>query len=158
PAEIAFSADQLVYEESSDTVTATGTVRMNREGYNLRADSVTWDRHSGQVHASGDVRVLSPGGDVAYADSVQLEDTLKDGVVQNMLLVLADGGSLAAIRATRRNGYTTLEHAAYTPCAVTAPEGCPKNPTWQINAVRVVHDPVLHRISYGGVALNLYGV
>jgi LPS-assembly protein len=158
PAEIAFSADQLVYEESSDTVTATGTVRMNREGYNLRADSVTWDRHTGQVHANGDVRVLSPGGDVAYADSVQLEDTLKDGVVQNMLLVLADGGRLAAIRATRRNGVTTLEHAAYTPCAVTTPEGCPKNPTWQINAVRVVHDPVRHRISYQGATLNLFGM
>ena len=44
PAEVAFSADQLVYEEASATVTASGTVRMNREGYNLRADSVTWNR------------------------------------------------------------------------------------------------------------------
>jgi len=158
PAEIAFSADQLVYEESSDTVTASGTVRMNREGYNLRADTVTWNRRTGEVHANGDVRVLSPGGDVAYADSVQLEDTLKDGVVQNLLLVLADGGRLAATEATRRNGYTTLYHAAYTPCAVTTPEGCPKNPTWQINAVRVVHDPVRHRITYQGATLNLFGM
>jgi LPS-assembly protein len=158
PSEVAFSADQLVYEESNDTVTASGTVRMNREGYNLRADSVTWNRHSGEVRANGDVRVLSPGGDVAYADSVQLEDTLKDGVVQNMLLVLADGGRLAATEATRRNGYTTLYHAAYTPCAVTTAAGCPKNPTWQINAVRVVHDPVRHRISYQGATLNLFGM
>ena len=96
PAEITFSADQLVYEQGNDTVTASGTVRMIREGYNLRADSVTWNRHTGEVHANGDVRVLSPGGDVAYADSVQLDDTLKDGVVQNLLLVLADGGRLAA--------------------------------------------------------------
>ena len=158
PVDVAFSADQLVYEETSQTVTATGTVRMNREGYNLRADSVTWDRRSGEVHANGDVRVISPGGDVAYADSVQLEDTLKDGIVQNLLLVLADGGRLAATEATRRNGYTTLNHAAYTACAVTTPEGCPKNPTWQINAVRVVHDPVRHRISYQGATLNLFGM
>jgi LPS-assembly protein len=155
--EVAFSADQLVYEQTSETVTASGTVRMNREGYNLRADTVTWNRRTGQVHANGDVRVLSPGGDVAYADSVELEDTLKDGVVQNMLLVLADGGRLAATTATRRNGYTTLYHAAYTPCAVTTPEGCPKNPTWQINAVQVVHDPVRHRISYRGATLNFLG-
>ncbi|MBV9883101.1 MAG: LPS-assembly protein LptD [Sphingomonadaceae bacterium] len=155
--EVAFSADQLVYEQTNDTVTASGTVRMNREGYNLRADTVTWNRRTGQVHANGDVRVLSPGGDVAYADSVELEDTLKDGVVQNMLLVLADGGRLAATTATRRNGITTLYHAAYTPCAVTTPEGCPKDPTWQINAVRVVHDPVRHRISYRGATLNFLG-
>lgn len=157
-AQVAFSADQLVYDDSADTVTATGEVRMNREGYNLRANSVTWERRTGQVHANGDVRVLSPGGDVAYADSVELEDTLKDGVVENMLLVLADGGRLAANRAVRRNGYTTLYRAAYTPCAVTNPEGCPRNPTWQINAVRVVHDPIRHRISYQGATLNLFGV
>jgi LPS-assembly protein len=158
PAEIAFSADQLVYQQDSDTVTATGEVRMNREGYNLRADSVSWNRVSGEVRASGDVRVVSPGGDVAYGDSVVLEDTLRDGVVQNLLLVLADGGRLAAAEATRRDGYTTLNRAAYTPCAVVTPEGCPKDPTWQINAVRVVHDPVRHRISYQGATLNLFGM
>jgi LPS-assembly protein len=158
PAEVAFSADQLVYEESSEIVTASGEVRMNREGYNLRADSVAWNRRSGEVRATGDVRVISPGGDVAYADSVQLEDTLKDGVVQNMLLVLADGGRLAATTAERRDGVTTLHHAAYTACAVTTPDGCPKDPTWQINAVRVVHDPVRHRISYQGATLNLFGL
>ena len=96
PAEVAFSADQLVYDESADIVTATGEVRMNREGYNLRADSVTWNRITGEVRAEGNVRVVSPGGDVAYGDSVVLEDTLRDGVVENLLLVLADGGRLAA--------------------------------------------------------------
>ena len=158
PAEIAFSADQLVYEESADTVTATGEVRMNREGYDLRADSVSWNRITGEVRAIGDVRVVSPGGDVAYGDSVVLEDTLRDGVVHNLLLVLADGGRLAAVEATRRDGYTTLYRAAYTGCAVTTPDGCPKDPTWQINAVRVVHDPVRHRISYEGATLNLFGM
>ncbi len=131
---------------------------MNREGYNLRADSVSWNRVTGEVRATGDVRVVSPGGDVAYGDTVVLEDTLRDGVVQNLLLVLADGGRLAAVEATRRDGYTTLYRAAYTACAVTTPDGCPKDPTWQINAVRVVHDPVRHRISYEGATLNLFGV
>jgi len=157
PAEVAFSADRLIYEEQADTVTATGEVRMRREGYNLRADSVSWNRVSGEVRANGGVRVVSPEGDVAYADSVLLEDTLRDGVVENLLLVLADGGRLAADRATRRNGYTTLYRAAYTACAVTTPDGCPKDPTWQINAVQVVHDPVRHRISYRGATLNLFG-
>jgi len=158
PAEVAFSADQLTYEENADIVTASGEVRMNREGYNLRADAVSWNRRSGEVRANGDVRILSPGGDVAYADSVRLEDTLKDGIVENLLLVLADGGRLAATEATRRDGYTTLLRAAYTPCAVTTPEGCPKDPTWQINAVRVVHDPVRHRISYQGASLSMFGM
>jgi LPS-assembly protein len=158
PAEVAFSSDELVYDERADVVTATGEVRMNREGYNLRANSVTWNRGTGQVRAEGSVRIVNPGGDVAYADSVDLEDTLKDGVVENMLIVLADGGRLAALRAERRGGVTTLHRAAYTACEVVTPEGCPKEPTWQINAVRVVHDPVRHRISYQGATLNLFGM
>ena len=157
-AQVAFSADQLIYDENAVTVTATGDVRMNREGYNLRADSVVWSRTTGEVRAIGDVRVISPAGDIAYGDSVVLEDNLRDGIVENLLLVLEDGGRLAAIQARRENGLTILDRAAYTPCAVVTPEGCPKDPTWQINAVRVVHDPVRHRISYQGATLNLFGM
>jgi LPS-assembly protein len=157
PVEVAFTADRLVYDDQADVVTATGEVRMNREGYHLAAASVAWNRRTGQVRAEGDVRVINPGGDVVYGDSVELTDTLKDGVIQNLLLVLADGGRLAAITAERHDGVTTLHHAAYTACAVVSPDGCPKNPTWEITAVRVVHDPVRHRISYSGATLNLFG-
>ncbi len=155
---VQFSSDRLEYDQNSEVVTASGTVRMTREGYDLRANSVVWNRTSGEVRAIGSVRIISPEGDVAYADNVVLEDTLRDGVVENLLLVLADGGRLAAVSAERRNGITTLHRAAYTACAVVDENGCPRDPTWQINAVRVVHDPVRHRISYQGAALNLLGI
>jgi LPS-assembly protein len=155
---INFSSDRLEYDQNSEVVTASGAVRMTREGYDLRANSVVWNRNSGEVRAIGAVRIISPEGDIAYADNVVLEDTLRDGVVENLLLVLADGGRLAAVSAERRNGITTLNRAAYTACAVVDENGCPREPTWQINAVRVVHDPVRHRISYQGAALNLLGV
>lgn len=155
--QVNFSAEQLTYDSDADVVTAAGGVHMTREGNLLDADSVTWNRVTGEVRAEGNVRVTTPGGDVAYAESVQLTDTLRDGVVDNLLLVLLDGGRLAAKRAIRQNGYTTLENAAYSPCPVIDSDGCPKNPTWQITAVRVVHDPVKHRISYKGATLRLFG-
>lgn len=154
---IGFSADQLVYDERADTVTASGDVRMVREGYRLSADRVSWVRQTGQVSAEGNVRVLSPEGDVAYGDRVELTDTLRDGVVENLLLVLEDGGRLAAREAVRANGVTTLEHAAYSPCAVYDRDGCPRDPTWHITAVRVTHDPARRRIYYRGATLNLFG-
>jgi LPS-assembly protein len=157
PAEIAFSADRLVYDDGAETVTATGDVRMRREGYRLSADQVVWNRITGEVRATGNVVVVSPGGDAAFGENVLLDDTLRDGVVENLLLVLEDGGRLAAVRASRRDGVTTLERAAYSPCAVIGADGCPKEPTWQINAVRVVHDPVRRRIYYEGATLNLFG-
>ncbi|MEA3064742.1 MAG: LPS-assembly protein [Sphingomonadales bacterium] len=157
PREVDFSADQLSYDNGTQLVTASGDVRMTSEGNRLRAGRVTWNRSTDEVRAEGNVRIVNPGGDIAYADSVVLTDALKNGVVQNMLLVLADGGRLAADRAERKDGYTTLYRAAYSPCAVLSKKGCPKNPTWQINAVKVVHDPVKNRIRYEGASLNLLG-
>jgi LPS-assembly protein len=155
--EIAFSAAALDYDESADIVTATGDVRMVRAGNRLRADKVTWNRKTGAVIAEANVAVANPGGDTAYGDRVALSDTLRDGVIDNLLLVLEDGGRLAAEKARRADGITTLDRAAYSPCAVINPDGCPKNPTWKITAVRVVHNPDKNRIFYRGARLNLFG-
>jgi LPS-assembly protein len=155
--QVEFSADQLAYDDEDDIVTASGEVRMTREGHRLSADTVIWNRRTGEVRAEGNVRVVSPGGDGAYGDSVELTDTLRDGIVQNLLIVLEDGGRLAATEARREGGRTTLVRAAYSPCAVVDSEGCPRNPTWQINAVRVVHNPERRRIYYQGATLNLFG-
>ncbi len=156
--EVAFSADTVSYEDASDLLTASGEVRMTNEGNRLAADRVTWNRVSGEVRADGNVRITTPQGDTAYGDSVVLTDSLRDGVVENLLVVLEDGGRLAAERGTRQDNVSTLERAAYSPCAVLTPEGCPKDPTWQITAVRVIHDPVRGRIRYQGASLNLFGV
>ena len=156
--QVNFSADQLTYDSDADVVMATGAVHMVREGNQLDADKVTWNRVTGDVRAEGRVRVTNPQGDVAYGDTFTLTDTLRDGVVENLLLVLQDGGRLAAQRAVRTSGYTTLYRAAYSPCAVVSEKGCPKNPTWQITAVKVVHDPLKHRIRYEGATLRLFGM
>ncbi len=153
-----FSAEQLNYDDNTDTVTATGDVRMTREGNRVRADSISWNRKSGQVIASGNVIVVNPGGDAAYGDKVQLTDTLKDGVVDNLLLVLAEGGRLAADRGTRVDGISTLENAAYTPCPVTDDSGCPKNPSWSISAVKIVHDPVAKKLTFTHAQPHILGI
>ena len=157
PKDVAFSADQLNYDSEADIVTAEGKVHMIREGNRLRADKIVWDRKSGDVTASGNVAVTNAQGDTAYGDVVTLTDTLKDGVVENLLLVLTDGGRLAARRGVRQNDVTTLSDAAYTPCAVVDAKGCPKEPVWKISAVRVIHDPSKHRIYYHGARLSLFG-
>ena len=156
--EVGLSAAQLDYDDKSEVVVASGEVRMQRNGYRLRADKVTYDRTSGRVVAEGRVVTTSPAGDTVYGDKVELTDTLKDGVVDNILLVLADGGRLAAVRGSRKDGVETLEHAAYTPCPVTDDAGCPRHPLWKITAVKVVHDPKRKRIFYRGARLHLFGV
>lgn len=158
PDEIGFAADSVVYDQVADRVEAKGNVILDRDGYRLIADVVTWDRRSGVVMAEGNVRTISPAGDIVYGDRIELTDSLKDGAIDNILLVLADGGRLVANRGTRSDGKVTLEQAAYTPCAVETADGCPKEPTWQVKATKVKYDPVKERVSYDNARIELFGL
>lgn len=156
--QIDFTADTLSYENDADIVTASGDVRMVRNRDRVRADKIIWNRKTGQVRAEGNVSAVSENGDTIYGDVAILEDTLKDGVVENLLLVLADGARLAARSSKRVNEVTTLTDAAYSPCPVVDSDNCPRKPSWQISAVKIIHNPLRKEIVFKGARLELFGV
>jgi LPS-assembly protein len=155
---IDFSADEVVYENRTDTVTAQGQVRMSRDGNFLAADQVSWDRVSGRVVAQGNVVVVTPQGDKLVGEKVDLTDSLRDGTIENLLIVLESGGRIAATRGTRAGDQTSLENAVYSACPVTTETGCPKNPSWKITAARVTHDSKNGRVRFAGGRINILGV
>ncbi len=159
PENIEFSANNLDYDFETDIVVASGDVKLEREGYSLFADKVVWNRKTGQVTANGNVRSIGPDGEIAYGDNIQLSDSLRDGVVENLLLVLEDGGRLVARKGQRNaDGTAFLENAAYTACTVVNENGCPKNPSWQIKAVKVRYNPIKKRVSYDGARIEIFGL
>jgi len=131
---------------------------MSREGNYLAADQITWNRQTGEVRAAGNVVVIDPRGDKLVGDNVVLTDTLRDGSIENLMVVLETGGRIAAARGTRTGNVTTLDNAIYSPCPVTTPTGCPRNPSWSITAARVIHDPINNRVRFQGGQLQLFGV
>ncbi|PQM27949.1 LPS-assembly protein LptD [Sphingopyxis lindanitolerans] len=157
--QVGFAADNLNYDTDSEIVVAEGNVEMKRDAVQMRADRVTWNRKTGEVVAEGDVALKNPEGDTAYGDRIVLTDTLRDGVVENMLVVLDNGARLAAVKGTRfDNGNIELENAAYTPCPVEDGSGCPKKPTWQIRAVRVIYDRAHNKVRYKGARVEIFGL
>jgi LPS-assembly protein len=155
---VTFSADTVTYDNGADVVTASGEVRMNREGNFLAADQVIWDRKSGQVYAKGNVVVVTPEGDKLIGENVQLTDSMRDGTVDNLMVVLESGGRIAARHGARVNGVSTFTSAIYTPCPVTTDTGCPKRPSWSITAARVIDDPKSKRVRFEGGHLQLFGI
>ena len=155
---VEFSADQVIYDSRAELVTASGQVRMARDGNYVAADRVSWDRKSGQVVAEGNVVVVNPEGDKLIGDRVDLTDSLRDGTIQNLLVVLESGGRIAAVRGSRNSTRTELFNAVYSPCPVTTPEGCPKDPSWTITAARVVQDSETGRIRFTGGRLTILGL
>ena len=156
--QIEFDAGTVVYDSNTEVVTASNNVVVNRDGYSLRADTVVWNRNTGEVVADGNVKTVGPEGDVAYGDKIILTDSLKDGVVNNLLVVLADGSRLAASQGERNNGVLTLDYAAYTACKIETADGCPKKPSWQVKAVKVTYNPATKRVKYDGARIELFGL
>ena len=155
---VTFSSDQVVYDTAADVVTAQGEVRLAREGNYLAADQVVWDRKTDVVTARGNVVLLTPQGDKLLGDNAVLTNEMHDAAVNNLLVVLENGGRVAAQRGSRTGNITTLENAIYSPCPVTTDSGCPKRPSWAITAARVIEDPAHQRIRFVGGRLQLFGI
>ena len=156
--EINFEADRIDYDSDADIVRASGNVRVARQDAKLSADQVEWDRGAGTVIARGDVMLVNERGDRAFADEMDVTESLRDGVIANLLIVTNNENRLAAVRAERTDNIYVLDRAAFTPCKVEDSNGCPKEPTWQIQADRVVLDEARERVRYENARVSLFGL
>jgi LPS-assembly protein len=157
--QIAFEADGISYDSDGDVVTATGNVVLRSEDRSVRANQVSWNRKTGQIVGTGNVRFVDEDGNQLYTDRIELTDAFEAGAMEDLLLALREGGRLAARSGMREtDGTVTLSEAAYTGCEVVTPDGCPREPSWRITAERVTYDPALKKVKFRGAFLELFGV
>ncbi len=126
-AKVEFSADEVTYDSAADLLTARGSVRMNRDGNYLAADSVTWDRKTGQVRAQGEVVLVTPEGDRLIGADVVLSDSLRDGTIENLLVVLDGGGRVEPLAAFARDRGRRSKMRSIRPAPSSARPAAPKN-------------------------------
>ena len=67
---MAFEADTLGYDNGDDTITASGDVVLRSGDQSVRADAVSWNRTSGQIVATGNVRLVDADGNQLFTDRV----------------------------------------------------------------------------------------
>jgi LPS-assembly protein len=158
PRQIDFEATELSYNDQTDTVTARGNVILRSEDRSVRADEVTWDRKTGKILASGNIRLVDESGNQLFTEQVELTEAFDTGAMSELLLALRAGGRLAARSATRdENGVAILNQAAYTACPVVDEAGCGVNPSWRVTARRVIYDQKASRVRFEGATLELFG-
>ncbi|NMW31910.1 LPS-assembly protein LptD [Altererythrobacter sp. RZ02] len=156
--QIDFEANTLDYDSENDVITAGGTVVLRSEDRSLRASQVVWNRKTGSIIATGDVRFVDQDGSQIFTDQIELTDEFEAGAMQELLIALREGGRLAARGGARQeDGSVLLTTAAYSACAVVDPDGCSKNPSWRITADRVTYDPRDGQIRFSGAFLELFG-
>ncbi|WP_227711042.1 LPS-assembly protein LptD [Novosphingobium ovatum] len=156
---IDFEADTVDYDTDHDTVTATGRVFLRQTDRTVRADKVVWNRKTGQVIASGGIRVVDGSGNELLTERMELTDDLAMATTENMLMLMREGGRLAAATGQREaDGTLVLRRVAYTGCDVVDAEGCPKKATWQVTAARVVYLPEQKLVRFHNASLAVFGL
>lgn len=158
PRKIDFEARELSYNNETETVTARGNVILRSEDRSVRADEVVWDRTSGRIIATGNIRLVDEAGNQLFTDQVELTEEFDTGAMSELLIALRAGGRLAARSAERgEDGVAVLTDAAYSACPVVDAEGCATDPSWRITAKRVIYNQKTSVVSFSGAVLELFG-
>ncbi|MEI9902293.1 MAG: LPS-assembly protein LptD [Hyphomicrobium sp.] len=147
--------DELIYDTGGNKVVAKGNVEIYYNNYILTADQVVYDQSANTLTAVGNVVLKEPNGNIIRADRYTLTDDFRDGFVQQLSIVAADDTRIAAERATRRGGNTTVfTNGRFTPCK--SDDGMP--PLWCMSAATVIHDQQAATITYQDAQFELFGV
>jgi LPS-assembly protein len=151
-------ADEITHDQELGNVVAKGNVEITQNDRILFAKSVSYNQKTNTVTASGNVVVLEPNGDTFFADYVELTDDMREGVIEQIRILLADDSRFAAAHGRRKGGnQTTLTRAVYSPCKVCE-DNPERAPLWQLKASTIVHDKAAQEIRYQNARLELYGI
>jgi LPS-assembly protein len=154
---VTFRADVLKHDSELGITTAEGNVEAWQDDRILLADKVTYNERTGVVTATGNVVLMEPSGEVAFADYVELRDEFRNGVLTGLKILFKDDSRFAAVSGYRADGNrTVLQRGVYTPCKVCADKP-DADPIWQLRAEQIVHDQVRQRIEYRDATFEVFG-
>ena len=104
-------ANEIDYDYANHRVSAVGNVQIYYSNSTLEADRVIYDQTAKRLHAEGNVRLTEEDGKVTYGSIMDLSDDYRDGFVDSLRLDSPDQTRMAAARAERTSGNTTLFHS-----------------------------------------------
>jgi len=154
---VTFTAEEVQYDQNTDTVIARGRVEAWQGMRVLRADTFTYNRTTGVATAEGNVVLIEPDGQVLFADRAELSGGMRDAALEGLRGLLASNARIAAAGARRTDGrITDLARVVYSPCNL-CPEDPDRPPLWQLRArIASLHSDE-QRVRYRDAALELGG-
>lgn len=153
-----YAADAVDYDQASKIVTLNGHVELKQDGRTLEADRVVYNLKDDIATAEGNVVITDANGDVHHAESVELSDRMRKGLVEKIATTMRDGSRAWASAGVKESETRyQLQNAAYTACKACE-DNPEKRPPWQLHAkeVNVIRDE--QRIEYKHAWLDMWGV
>jgi LPS-assembly protein len=156
--ETLISAQQMHSDSGTGITIATGKVEIVRGDYVLHADKVVYDQKTGVMTADGNVALLTPNGQVEFADHEQVTGDMKQAFTSHVGILFPDNSRMAGLTGQRYDErYTVVDKAMYTACNICRQN--PDNPPlWQLRANTITHDNVAHEVYYHDATIDFAGV
>ncbi len=156
--EMLLEADTLIYDNNDETVTASGSVRIDYGGNRLVANRVTYNQGSRRLIASGNVQLVDPDGTTVYSDEIDVTDDFGDGFVNALRVETIDKTYFAAESGERRGGFlTTFNNGVYTACE-PCEEKPDKAPVWRIKAKKIIWNQRTKTVRFENSAFEFLGM
>jgi len=150
------TAENISYNAGAGILSASGQVVVIFEQTRLEADSLTYNRLTGEITANGPLRIVDRNGAVFTATVATLSEDLTSGIIRGARLLLSNRFQIAAAEIRRSSDrFNTLYRTVGSTCTIN-----PDNPVpiWQIRAERIVHDSEARRLYFEDARFELFGL
>ncbi|MDE2385397.1 MAG: LPS-assembly protein LptD [Alphaproteobacteria bacterium] len=149
-------ADVITYDPRTKIGTARGTVKLVYGPYTLTASHVTINEATGEFTADGSIMVREPNGNVLLADSADLRNHFRDGLMSHIKALLNNDVTITADILKRVDGTTYIyEKATYTACKDCKTRS--GHPVWEIDSDETTHDTKTHDLYHVNPRLKING-
>ncbi|EBU7498342.1 LPS-assembly protein LptD, partial [Salmonella enterica subsp. enterica serovar Typhi] len=151
-------ADSLIFDQDTNTVTASGGVQIEYGGNRLVADSVSYNRQTQRLTARGKVHIVERTGNNIYTDEIDITDDFRDGFVNQLQIETVDKTYFAAESADRKAGtITTFNNGVYTACA-PCEDRPDKAPIWRIKSRKIIWNGAEKVVRFERASFELFGL
>lgn len=154
---VVLTADTVTKDDINNTVSASGHVELVQGSAMLLAEHIVWNQSSDLVTATGDVKLVDEMGNIYFGDYLEVTSDMREAFMRNVSGLLADNSRLAGREAEKNGNVTTIHRGVYSPCELCK-ENPTEPPTWQIKAVKVIHDTDTKRLYYHDATFQIDGV
>lgn len=151
-------ADNLIYDNDKQTVTAAGDVRIEYDGNRLVARRITYNQQTGRIVASGNVEIIYQDGTRIFSDDIDVTDDFSDGFVNALRVETVDDTYFAAESAERRGGLLTIfNNGVYTACAPC--EAKPdRAPIWRVKSRKIIWNGESRTVRFESAQFEFFGM
>ncbi|WP_074380826.1 LPS-assembly protein LptD [Bartonella doshiae] len=155
---LSLSANELIYNRDTNTVSAQGNVQIEYDNNKILAQKITYNHKTGRITAQENVVIIQKDGNKIYSNQIDITKDFGEGFVNALRIDTANNIHFVADNATRRNRQMTIfNNATYTAC-----EPCSyiqnQKVLWKIRARKIIWNHTIKKIRFENSRFEIFGV